>query len=312
MINSLYRKAVLTVALNPGVEKLMNTHARKLAGRFISGDTTTEAIAAIRRLHEQGIAHNLDLLGEYVDTPEPAYANTEAILDTIFQLSEAGIVPYNSLKLSALGQGQAGPGGHDLGEYNARRIVALSKRLGGFVNLDMEDHKRVDITLQTYRRLAEEYGSDCVGTVLQSYLYRTPADLAALADLSPRLRFVKGAYLEPESVAMQNKADIDAAYLELVFAHLKAGHFAKIATHDHELIYRVMMFALAHGIPKSQYEFQLLYGVREDLQRELAADGYGVRSYIPYGTEWYGYYSRRIAERPQNALFVLRGLLGGK
>lgn len=310
VFNQLYRKAVLQVALNPKVEELMSTHARGLASRFISGDSEKEAIGAILQLRQDGILHNLDLLGEYVDTPEPAYANTEAILKTTAELSDAGIAPYSSLKLSALGQGQSGPDGLDLGEHNARRIVALSKRLGGFVNLDMEDHTRIDATLGTYRRLAKEFGSECVGTVLQSYLYRTPADLAALSDLKPRLRFVKGAYLEPESVAMQNKADLDAAYLELVFEHLKAGFYAKVATHDHEIVYRVAMFALAHGIPKSQFEYQMLYGVREDFQRELVAQGFTVRSYIPYGTEWYGYYSRRIAERPANALFVLRGLLG--
>lgn len=310
MFEQLYRKSVLTVALNPTVQRLMERHGKALAGRFVSGDGVVEAIAAIRRLQAQGIAHNLDLLGEFVQDPAQARANADTVLQGVEALHAAGIQPYFSLKLSALGQGMPTPDGGDLGEAHAREIVAASARHGGFVNLDMEDHSRVDATLATYRRLAEAFGSERVGTVLQSYLHRTPDDLAALDDLRPRLRIVKGAYLEPEGVAMQDKAEIDRAYRAQVFRQLERGFYTKVATHDHRIIGDVAMFALAHGVPRSQFEFQLLYGVREELQRELAGQGFTVRSYIPYGTEWYGYYSRRIAERPQNALFVLRGLLG--
>ncbi|MFC6591146.1 proline dehydrogenase family protein [Deinococcus lacus] len=306
--DQIYRKVALTIAGNSAVERLLSEQGKGLAGRFVAGDTPAQAIEAIHKLARSGILHNMDLLGEFVSDPASANANADAVLQMLNEMHAAGIRPYNSIKLSALGQGQQ-VNGHDLGESNARRIVARAKEFGGFINLDMEDHTRVDITLATFRRLAEEFGHAHVGTVLQSYLYRSEEDLRSLEDLRPNLRIVKGAYLEPATVAMQNKPDIDAAYRRLVYEHLKAGHYCNVATHDHHIIYDVMHFALAYGIPKSQFEFQMLYGVREDFQKELAAQGYTVRSYIPYGTEWYGYYSRRIAERPQNVMFVLRGLL---
>lgn len=308
-LEQLYRQVALGVAGNPLVEKVVSKQGWALAQRFVAGAGIHDAIDAIKRLEQDGIQGNLDLLGEFVDKPEPANANTQAILDALDQVYAAGLTPYNSVKMSALGQGQTAPDGQDLGYVNTRRIVERAKRYGGFVNLDMEDHTRVDSTLQIFRRLVEEFGHEHVGTVLQAYLHRTEDDRRALDDLRPNIRIVKGAYLEPADVAMQSKAEIDAAYRRLVFEHLKAGHYCNVATHDHHIIYDVMHFALAYGIPKSQFEFQLLYGIREDLQRELAAQGYTVRSYIPYGKDWYGYYSRRIAERPQNVMFVLRGLL---
>ncbi|GHG12245.1 proline dehydrogenase [Deinococcus piscis] len=309
----LYRQVALSVAGNPVVEKVLSKQGWALAQRFVSGETAQDAIKAIHRLEAQGIQGNLDLLGEFVNTPEPANANTEMILQTIDQVHAAGLTPYNSIKLSAIGQGQTvnGPDGkpQDLGDVNARRIVARAKEYGGFVNLDMEDHPRVDETLRLFRELVNEFGHQHVGTVLQAYLHRSEEDRRRLDDLRPNIRIVKGAYLEPASVAMQSKPEIDAAYRRLVYEHLKAGNYCNVATHDHHIIYDVMHFALAHGIPKDQFEFQLLYGIREDLQRELAEQGYTVRSYIPFGKEWYGYYSRRIAERPKNVMFVLRGLL---
>lgn len=304
----LYRQVALSVAGNPVVEKVLSKQGWALAQRFVSGETAQDAIKAIQRLEAQGILGNLDLLGEFVSTPEPANANTEMILATIDQVHAAGLTPYNSIKLSALGQGQT-VNGQDLGDVNARRIVARAKQYGGFVNLDMEDSSRVDETLRLFRELVGEFGNEHVGTVLQAYLHRSEKDRAGLDDLRPNLRMVKGAYLEPASVALQSKPEIDAAYRRLVYAHLKAGNYCNVATHDHHIIYDVMHFALAHGVPKSQFEFQLLYGIREDLQRELAEQGYTVRSYIPFGKEWYGYYSRRIAERPKNVMFVLRGLM---
>ncbi|WP_261664629.1 proline dehydrogenase family protein [Deinococcus sp. Marseille-Q6407] len=309
----LYRQVALGVAGNPVVEKIVSKQGWTLAQRFVAGETAEDAIRTIKQLQAEGIRDNLDVLGEFVSTPEPANANTEMVLATIDQVHAAGLVPYQSIKLSALGQGQlvTGPDGReqDLGDINARRVVARAKQYGGFLNLDMEDHTRVDETLRLFRELVQEFGNQHVGTVLQAYLHRTEADRRSLDDLQPNIRIVKGAYLEPEAAAMQSKGEIDAAYRRLVYKHLKAGNYCNVATHDHQIIYDVMHFALAHGIPKDQFEFQLLYGIREDLQRELAEAGYTVRSYIPFGKDWYGYYSRRIAERPKNALFVLRGLI---
>jgi proline dehydrogenase len=147
--------------------------------------------------------------------------------------------------------------------------------------------------------------------VLQSYLYRSEDDRGSLDDLHPNLRIVKGAYLEPESVAMPQKADVDAAYRRLVYANLKAGNYTNVATHDESVIEDVKLFVLGHNVPRSGFEFQMLYGIRRDLQKKLAAEGFTVRVYLPYGRDWYAYFSRRIAERPANVMFVLRGMLKG-
>lgn len=310
MIDQLYRKTVLTVAGNKVVEGVMRSRGWSLAQRFVAGSQSGDIIRAVKELEKDGIGGLLDLLGEFVNSPDTANAFAEQILDLVDQAAAAGIQPYITVKLSGLGQGLT-VDGEDLGLTNARRILARAKPHGGFLALDMEDHPRVDVTLAQFRRLVEEFGHGYVGTVLQSYLHRTADDLAALADLKPNLRIVKGAYLEPESVAMQDKADINASYRKLVYANLKAGNYTNVATHDGGIIEDVKMFVLAHGIPREQFEFQLLYGVRRDLQKQLAAEGYRVRAYIPYGDDWYPYFSRRIAERPSNALFVLRGLFGG-
>ncbi|AWN22861.1 proline dehydrogenase [Deinococcus irradiatisoli] len=310
MIDQIYRKTVLTVAGNKSVEALMRSRGWSLAQRFVAGEQASDVIGAVQELQKDGIGGILDLLGEFVDSVETANAFAEQILALMDQAAAAGIKPYVSVKLSGIGQGMT-VDGQDLGLTNARRLLTKAAQYGGFLALDMEDHPRVDVTLAQFRTLVEEFGHAVVGTVLQSYLYRTEADLQALGDLRPNLRIVKGAYLEPPSVAMPDKADVDASYRKLVYANLKAGHYTNVATHDESIIDDVKMFVLSHGIPRSQFEFQLLYGVRRDLQKKLAAEGYTVRAYIPYGRDWYAYFSRRIAERPGNALFVLRGLLKG-
>lgn len=175
----------------------------------------------------------------------------------------------------------------------------------------MEDHTRVDVTLEQFRTLVGEFGAEHVGTVLQSYLYRSLGDRASLDDLRPNIRMVKGAYLEPATVAYPDKADVDQNYRRLVFQHLKAGNYTNVATHDERIIDDVKRFVLAHGIGKDAFEFQMLYGIRRDLQKQLAAEGYRVRVYLPYGRDWYAYFSRRIAETPRNAAFVVQGMLKG-
>ncbi|GAA5513000.1 proline dehydrogenase [Deinococcus carri] len=310
MIDQMYRKAVLTVSGQKFVEDLVRSRAWSVAQRFVAGEDIPAALQAVRELEKDGILGNLDLLGEFIDSPEQCNAFAERVLQLLDAANAAGIRPYVSVKLSSVGQGQL-VNGEDLGLTNARRIVGKAKQYGGFVCLDMEDHPRVDITLAQFRTLVGEFGNDTVGTVLQSYLYRTADDLAGLGDLHPNLRIVKGAYLEPESVAMPDKADVDASYRRLVYAQMKAGNYVNVATHDESIIEDVKHFVLAHGIRKDQFEFQMLYGIRRDLQKELAAQGYRVRAYIPYGRDWYAYFSRRIAERPANVLFVLRGMLKG-
>ncbi|KEF34158.1 proline dehydrogenase [Deinococcus sp. RL] len=310
MLDQLYRKAVLTVSGQKFVEDLVRSRGWGMAQRFVAGEDTASAIRAVQDLARDGILGNLDLLGEFVATPAAANDFAEKVLHLLDEAHAAGLTPYVSVKLSSVGQGQTA-GGEDLGLVNARRIVGRAKAYGGFVCLDMEDHTRVDQTLAQFRALVGEFGREHVGTVLQSYLYRSEADRDSLDDLRPNLRIVKGAYLEPPSVAMPHKADVDASYRRLVYAHLKAGNYVNVATHDESIIEDVKMYALAHGIRKDAFEFQMLYGIRRDLQQALAREGYRVRAYIPYGRDWYPYFSRRIAETPRNALFVLRGMLKG-
>ena len=310
MIDQLYRKAVLTVAERPQVEKLAREKMWSLAERFVAGEDIGSAIKAVQDLARDGIAGNLDLLGEFIDSPAQCTEFADNVLKLIEAAHAAGIKPYVSIKLSSVGQGKTEEG-EDLGLTNARRIIAKAKEYGGFVCLDMEDSPRVDVTLKQFRALVGEFGREHVGTVLQSYLYRSLADRAALDDLKPNLRMVKGAYLEPETVAYPDKSDVDQNYRRLVYAHLKAGNYCNVATHDEKIIDDVKRFALAHGIARDQFEFQLLYGIRRDLQKALAAEGYRVRAYIPYGRDWYAYFSRRIAETPRNAMFVARGMLKG-
>ncbi|WP_102127027.1 proline dehydrogenase family protein [Deinococcus planocerae] len=311
MIDQLYRKAVLTVSGQKPVESLVRSRGWGVAQRFVAGEDATSAIRAVQDLHKDGILGNLDLLGEFVTSPDTANEFAAKVLGLLNDAHAAGLKPYVSVKLSSIGQGMTTPEGEDLGLSNARRIVARAKGYGGFVCLDMEDHPRVDVTLAQFRTLVGEFGHEHVGTVLQSYLYRSEGDWADLQDLKPNLRIVKGAYLEPETVAMPDKADVDAAYRRLVYAQMKAGSYVNVATHDEGIIADVEHFALAHGIAREAFEFQMLYGIRRDLQKDLAARGYRVRAYIPYGRDWYPYFSRRIAERPANVMFVLRGMLRG-
>ncbi|SMB90682.1 proline dehydrogenase family protein [Deinococcus hopiensis] len=310
MIDQIYRKAVLTVSGQKFVEDLVRSRGWGMAQRFVAGEDATSALQAVKELERDGILSNLDLLGEFVASPEKANEFAEKVLHLLDEAHAAGITPYVSVKLSSVGQGQD-VAGMDLGLANARRIIGRAKAYGGFVCLDMEDHPRVDVTLAQFRELVREFGNGHVGTVLQSYLYRTEADRDSLDDLHPNLRIVKGAYLEPPSVAMPDKADVDAGYRRLVYAHMKAGNYVNVATHDERIVEDVKMFVLAHGTDKENFEFQMLYGIRRDLQKALAAEGYRVRAYIPYGRDWYPYFSRRIAETPRNAVFVLRGMLKG-
>jgi proline dehydrogenase len=181
--------------------------------------------------------------------------------------------------------------------------------VNAFVRIDMEDSPRVDATLEVFRTLRNEF--DNVGLVIQSMLHRSEKDLEGLLHLKPNLRIVKGAYLEPKSEAFSDKHSIDMHYRRLVYGNLFAGNHTAVATHDHRIIDDVKLVVEKSGIPRERLEFQMLYGVRRDLQKRLAEEGFTVRAYIPYGQDWYAYFSRRIAERPENALFVMRGMIGG-
>lgn len=337
MLEPLYRKFVLSIAEQQTVEDIVRRKGWHLAQRFVAGETIESALAAVQELAQHGIQSNLDLLGEFLDSPQKCNEFADNVIELInasataqtTQTAHTTTRPYVSVKLSSIGQGKVlqkvvqGEQGEelDLGLHNARRILQVAKACNGFVCLDMEDHSRTDQTLSQFRQLVQEFGSASVGTVLQSYLYRSQQDQQDLAELGPNLRFVKGAYLEPKTVAFPNKVDVDRNYRALVFEHLKLSAtdsepsntqpnhtYTNIATHDENIIDDVRRFVMAYGIPKERFEFQMLYGIRRNLQRRLAEQGYTVRAYIPYGRDWYAYFSRRIAETPRNALFVLHGL----
>jgi proline dehydrogenase len=272
------------------------------AGRFVAGETLDECIAVLRRLNDQGLHANTTLLGEGVLEPSQTEAVVAAYSEVIERITSEGLRANVALKLTHLGLEID----EELAYVNIRRLLEL----GSFVRIDMEQSQFVDATLRTYRRLRED-GIDNVGTVLQAYLYRTPEDLESLLPLAPNLRLVKGAYLEPERVAHPRKADVDAAYQRLLERMLEAGGHTAVATHDERLIDHAIGFAEASGIAKDRFEFQMLYGVRPQLQLDLVRRGFKVLVATPYGPEWYPYLMRRLGERPANLLFFLKNTFRG-
>ena len=283
----------------------MGRHGMRLgAARFVAGETLDDCVVVLRRLAEQGLHANTTLLGESISDRDEAKAVADEYARILERL-HAEQLPVNvALKLTHLGLELD----EELAYANVERVVKVAERLQSFVRIDMEQSSVVDATLRIYRRLREA-GHDRVGTVLQSYLFRTASDLEALLPLAPNLRFVKGAYLEPPELAYTAKADVDAAYGRLVETALRGGAYAAIATHDEELIGRCLAFAERQGIPRDRFELQMLYGVRPRLQLDFVDRGYKVLVATPYGPEWYPYLMRRLAERPANLGFFVRNLV---
>jgi proline dehydrogenase len=273
---------------------------RNTASRFVAGETLDDAIRAVRQANQQNISGTLDLLGENTRTPEDARTSCRDIVG-MFERIQAENVDCNvSVKLTQLGLGLDG----ELAYQHLIQIVQCARENKNFVRVDMEDSQYTQRTLDFVTRI---YGQlDNVGTVIQAYLYRSRQDTADLLNRGIRVRLVKGAYLEPENIAFPKKKDTDANFLLLMQMLLAGETYNAIATHDEAIINATKEFAQARNIPKSHFEFQMLYGVRRDLQLRLAQDGYRVRIYIPYGQRWYPYFMRRLAERPANVLFILR------
>ena len=299
------RKVILAAADSPRLGRVVRRHGIRLgAGRFVAGETLDQAVVALRRLNDDGLQANTTLLGEGVRGEADAAAVVDAYRVILERIAVERLRVNVAVKLTQLGLSFD----ESLARANIGELVAHAGRLGNFVRLDMEESSCVDATLRIFRELREN-GHDNVGTVLQSYLRRSPADLEGLLDLSPNLRFVKGAYLEPPAVAYPEKKDVDSAYARLVERALVTGGFTAVATHDTDLIAHVVSFTEAHGIPRSRFQFQLLYGVRPRLQLDLAHRGYDVLVATPFGPDWYRYLMRRLAERPANVLFVARSLV---
>jgi proline dehydrogenase len=276
---------------------------RAMVRRFVAGDRLADALAVLARLHAAGMRWTVDVLGESVDSRQMATASADRYLATLDALAARGMEANVSVKLTQMGLDI------DRGfcRQNVSRIVDRAREIGAFVRIDMEDHTRTDATLEIARAVHEEYAD--VGVVIQSYLRRSADDIDALNAERIRVRLCKGAYNEPASVAFLTKAEVDESFAQLTERLLLDGRYPGIATHDEQLIVRTIDFALAHDIGPDQFEFQMLNGVRRDLQQWLVGEGWTVRVYVPYGVEWYPYFMRRLAERPANILFILRSLL---
>jgi proline dehydrogenase len=268
--------------------------------RFVAGENLDQAVVTLRRLNEQGLRTNTTLLGEHVESAAQAQQIVETYEGLLRRIDEEQLVTNVALKLTHLGVLLD----EELAYTNVERLVTLAAQYGNFIRIDMEDSPLVDATLRIYRRLRQA-GHDNVGTVLQSYLYRSEQDLESLLPLQPNLRIVKGAYNEPPEVAYPKKADVDAAYLRMMERSVAAEGFTAVATHDERLIER----AVAIDPGPDRMELQMLYGVRTQLQLDLVARGQRVLCAAPYGPDWFPYLMRRLAERPANLLFFLRNAL---
>lgn len=297
MFHLLARSAILKrFASSYGLRKTTG-----FARRFIAGETVEEAIAAARAVEAQGLLQTLDYLGESVQSSAEADAATRDYLRVIEAVRQAGIIKNLSLKLTQLGLTVDRATTVD----NMRRILDAAE--GFFVRIDMESSAYTDVTLEVFETLWQQQYRN-VGVVLQSELYRTDEDITRVNRLGARVRLVKGAYKEPRTVAHQRKADVEAAYVRQVQRLLVEGHYPAIATHDPKMIEETRRFASERHIPADRFEFQMLYGIRRDLQLSLVKQGYRMRIYIPFGREWFPYFMRRLGERPANIAFVIRGV----
>jgi proline dehydrogenase len=276
--------------------------ARRLAARFVAGETLEEALAVGCRLKAEGIELTLDRLGESVTSLDEAAAARDEYQRALEATQQSGAEGNVSLKLTQFGLDLS----EDACRANVEQLVRRAAQLGGFVRVDMESSGYVDRTLNLVTDLYARHRA--VGTVVQAYLYRSRSDVENLCDLGIRVRLCKGAYLESAAVAFPSKTDVDRNYLELMKILLERGTYPAIATHDERMIAETKAFAAARKVPRENFEFQMLYGVRRDLQRQLVAGGYRLRLYVPFGKAWYPYYMRRLAERPANVLFVLKNL----
>jgi proline dehydrogenase len=316
---SLARAIVLKTSAYPPVERLVRRSFmfRPLVRRFIAGDTLEEALDVSEKILSRGLRVSLDYLGENTKSEAEALAAKatyirmlEAIAKipavTEFTEKHHGTEPLNiSIKLTQCGLDQ----GESFAEQNFRDVLEVAKQAGTFVRIDMEASEYTERTMKMIERVRVDYSN--TGTVLQSYLHRTPGDIETVIAWQARTRLVKGAYLEPPEVAFPEKTKVDEAYVQEAKELLQRGFYPALATQDGKIIQELNAFVAEHKIDKSKFEYQMLYGVRRDLQESLAAEGYNVRVYIPFGDSWYPYFTRRLAERPANAFFILKALFKG-
>ncbi|MGC0362510.1 proline dehydrogenase [Rhodococcus sp. 27YEA15] len=307
------RPVLLAAARSPRLEKTVAGMGmtRKLVDRFVAGESESAAVAAVHDILASGRFATVDYLGEDTTDPAQADATVDAYLSllrsyaTLTASLDAPRPLEVSLKLSALGQALP-VDGEKIALDNAHRIATAAAKVGAWVTVDAEDHTTTDSTLSTVRALREDFPT--LGTVLQAYLHRTEQDCRELSGVGSRIRLCKGAYKEPASVAFQKPADVDASYARCLKVLMDGDGYPMVASHDPVMIDAALRFARATGRSVDDYEFQMLFGIRAGEQQRLVADGEHLRVYVPYGTAWYGYFMRRLAERPANLMFFMRSL----
>jgi len=308
MIETVSRTFFSSLAASSTLKNLASKYGmrgpRSFARRFIAGETVEEAIAAARAVEATGLLQTLDLLGESVANMAEADTATRAYLTMLDRIVDAGVGRNISLKLTQLGLTIDRATCVD----NLRRILDVATRHEFFVRIDMENSPFTQVTLDVFEVMWQQ-GYRNVGVVLQSCLPRSVDDARRMNELGARVRIVKGAYKEPRSVAYQDKTQVDAAFVEITKLLLTGGTYPAIATHDPAMISAARSHAAQHGITQDKFEFQMLYGIRRDLQTELRSDGFPMRVYVPFGREWFPYFMRRLGERPANISFVIRGIL---
>lgn len=294
----LTRSFFLALAKNQAARRLATKYGLRFgAKRFVAGATLSEALEQIKRLNREGIVATLDRLGEFVNTKEEAERATGWALETLDGIAKSGVESHLSVKLTQLGLDLD----MDVCEQNMRRILQKAKEYGIFVRIDMEDSPRCQTTIDFFKKMQAEF--PLTGLVIQSYLYRSEADVL---DLKTNLRLVKGAYKEPATVAFPEKAQVDDNLLKLIKHQLDNGWYVAVASHDDKIIAWTKEYVKKNNISKDKFEFQMLYGIKTEMQKKLAEEGYRMRIYVPYGTDWYGYFMRRLAERPANVWFIMK------
>ena len=301
------RTSLLWLSEQPRIFRFIrgNGLARRFAARFVAGETVDSGVAALKALNAAGITASLDVLGESVHNADEAHAARDTYVETLDRIKVARADANVSVKLTQMGL--------DIDETlcveNMRAIIARAKTYESFVRIDMEQADYAERTLQLFKRTFQPEFGNVVGVVLQSYLRRTEQDVDQMIALGARVRLCKGAYQEPASVAFPDKRDVDATYVRCMERLMLRGNYPGIATHDARIIGQAKVFARDKGILPARFEFQRLYGVRRDLQLGLRREGYNVRVYVPFGTQWYPYLLRRLAERPANVAFLLGNVL---
>ncbi len=301
------RSALLWLSERQRVFELVrrNGLSRKFASRFVAGETLDEAIQAAGVLNEKGVSTSLDLLGESVTDESEAARSRDEIIEILDRIADTGVDANVSVKLTQMGL--------DLSEEicvtNMHKVLARARKHDIFVHIDMEGSPCTERTLRLFsQRWHPEFG-DLTGVVIQSYMRRSAADVEALIDMQARVRLCKGAYAEPADIAFQERREVSESYAKLMEHLVQRGNYPGIATHDEELVKRTIEFVKKENISADRFEFQMLYGVRRDLQQKLRNDGYNMRVYIPFGAQWYPYLMRRLAERPANVAFITIGVL---